>query len=61
MATTVKQLLARAAECETCGKEHKPRQVARGYAPSWADPDGHPYRPRIPRGTLSKLHDLAGM
>jgi len=57
---TAKQLIARAAECQACGKEHKPRKDRPGYAPSWADrKDGHPYRPRLRIDALAALCALA--
>lgn len=57
---TVRQLLARAAECEACGKEHKPRVRQPGFAPNWASPaDGHPYRARLPRQVIAQIRTLA--
>jgi hypothetical protein len=58
---TVKQLLAKARECETCGKPHKPwRSKARPtLAPQWSAPDGHPYRSRLPLSTVEQIERLA--
>jgi hypothetical protein len=54
------ELIAIAAQCETCGKEHKPRKQRDGFAPTWASPDdGHPYQSRIQRGVVDKLRTLA--
>lgn len=55
---TAKQLLARAAECQTCGREHKPRRER--SCTTWAArSDGHSYRPRIPAHVLPTLRELA--
>ncbi len=47
MTMTAQQLIAAAAACAQCGKEHTRRKTgAHNY--SWADPkDGHDYRPKI--------------
>ena len=57
---TAKQLLAKARECEDCGKPHKPwRDKTRPQlAPQWSAADGHPYRARIGLGTITKLEHL---
>jgi hypothetical protein len=49
MSDRLDRLIADAAACVTCGKEHKPRPNRRGgiFAPTWASPDdGHAYRKR---------------
>ena len=59
---TAGQLIARAAECLTCGKEHEPHKDKSrpGLAPQWSDPeDGHPYRSRLPVSIVSQLRQLA--
>ena len=44
---TANQLIAKASECATCGKQHKPFRTLSG-GQSWADrTDGHPYRTRL--------------
>lgn len=58
---TAEELIARAAQCETCGKEHKPITQPKPKAPSWASPDdGHPYRARMPRHIVERMRNLAG-
>jgi len=54
---TAEELIARAAACRTCGREHQYRRVADGA--SWAADDGHPYRPVISTGTVVMLRYLA--
>jgi hypothetical protein len=54
----VKELLARAVECKTCGKEHKPRSRGPHWAPTWAAPDGHSYNPRLSVSALAELRAL---
>lgn len=44
-AMTARQLIAAAATCTQCGKEHKPRKE--GSYVTWAARDGHPYRTRM--------------
>jgi hypothetical protein len=58
---TVKQLLAKARECETCGRAHKPwrSKATPNLAPQWSARDGHPYRPRVPRGAVEQIERLA--
>jgi hypothetical protein len=58
---TVRELLAKARKCETCGKEHKPwRSKGRpALAPQWSAPDGHPYRSRLPLGVIAQIERLA--
>jgi hypothetical protein len=59
---TAGQLLARAAECQRCGREHKPWTDRRrpGYAPTWEDrKDGHAYYPRLPGSALRTLREIA--
>lgn len=60
---TVKQLLALARECETCGKAHKPWRSKEkpDLAPQWSAPDGHPYRARVDLGVIARLEQLAGV
>jgi hypothetical protein len=56
------QLLAKAAQCEDCGREHKPwrSQINVALAPQWSDrTDGHDYRPRVPLHVITKLQRLA--
>jgi hypothetical protein len=36
--------------CLTCGEIHQPRDAEWPSAPTWAAPDGHPYRPRYVTG-----------
>jgi hypothetical protein len=57
---TVKELLQRARECQTCGKEHKPHTgpACPNLAPQW-DSNGHAYRPRIQRNVIAHLEELA--
>ena len=43
---TAKQLIAAAAACVECGKEHQPRKSPLGQW-TWAAKDGHNYRARI--------------
>jgi hypothetical protein len=59
---TVKQLLARAAQCQDCGREHKPwrSRTNPGLAPQWSDrKDGHPYRPRLSPAVIAKVQSIA--
>ena len=58
---TEKQLLAKARECEDCGKPHKPwRDKTRPQlAAQWSAPDGHPYRSRLPLGVIEQAERLA--
>jgi hypothetical protein len=59
---TAAQLIARAAECQTCGKEHKPHKDPSrpNLASQWSDlEDGHPYRSRLPVSTVEQLRQLA--
>jgi hypothetical protein len=46
MAMTARQLIAAAAACTVCGKEHKPRHVGTRQV-SWSGQDGHAYRMRL--------------
>jgi hypothetical protein len=57
---TVAQLLAKARECETCGKPHKPWRSKEEpcLAPQWSA-DGHSYRPRLPLGVIAQIEQLA--
>ena len=59
-AVTAGQLLARARECETCGRPHKPWRSKEnpGLAPQWSAPDGHAYRSRVDLGAIAKLEQL---
>lgn len=64
---TAAQLLAKAAECVTCGQEHKPRPDGFGRT-TWAAPDGHAYRTRLLEMTgngsnnvIAALRQLAGI
>jgi hypothetical protein len=55
---TAEELIARAAACQSCGKEHKP--ITQGNFTSWASPDdGHPYRSRIQTHIVADLRMLA--
>jgi hypothetical protein len=57
---TAGELIALAAACETCGKEHKPIDQGKFFAPNWASPDdGHGYRPRIQTHIVAQLRMLA--
>jgi hypothetical protein len=60
---TVKQLLAKAAECQVCGREHKPwrSRTNPALAPQWSDrKDGHAYRPHLSGAAIAKVRAIAG-
>jgi hypothetical protein len=63
---TAKQLIAAAAACTECGKEHTYRQTG-PFQGTWAAPDGHVYKSRIYEMTnregtavVKALRELAG-
>jgi hypothetical protein len=43
---TAQQLIAAAAACVTCGKEHEYRKLDE-FRSTWAAADGHSYSPRM--------------
>jgi len=58
---TAQQLLAKAAQCEDCGREHKPwrSQTNPALAPQWSDrTDRHDYRPRVPLEAIARLRRI---
>ncbi len=56
---TAEELIAKAAACRTCGKEHQYLRVSENRA-SWASlEDGHNYDPVLDAGHVAMLRYLA--
>ena len=56
---TAEELIAKAAACHACGREHEYHWVSADRA-SWRAPDGHQYRPALSTGVVALLRYLAG-
>lgn len=57
-ALTARELIAKAAACQSCGKPHAYRWAGEDAA-SWAADDGHRYRPAVDITALDQLRALA--
>lgn len=55
---TVEELLEKVAACKDCGKRHEYRLIGPRHG-SWADDDGHGYRPVVEVGIVAQLRYLA--
>lgn len=55
---TAEELIAKAAACKKCGREHEYRRIS-GNQASWASPeDGHYYDPVLDSNVVARLRFL---